>query len=98
MYTQLLKEILLEIEHDGESIEDLITFCRTQYSNNKGSLEKIRKMKDYRHHIPIWWYTAESLLYPMLNRVLRTLEVDTILKMRVLICDLRRHLNLQLIY
>ena len=39
---------------------------------------KILKMfeREYRDHTPIWWYTYESLLYPMVTRALRMMHVD----------------------
>ena len=36
MYTQIFKEILLEMEHNEQSINDFITYCRKRY--NYGSL------------------------------------------------------------
>ncbi|CAF0830871.1 unnamed protein product [Adineta ricciae] len=95
MYTQSFKEILLEIDYDDEgAVEELTTYCRDQYSDDKHVLEKIAQFKqEYRHHKPIWWYTYEKFLYRMLNQALRNLEVETILKMAFFIRDLHRQIE-----
>ena len=38
MYTQIFKEILLEMEHDEKSIKDLAIYCRQFYNDNIAEL------------------------------------------------------------
>ena len=91
MYTQLLKETLLEIEDDDEkSIKDLVDYCREQDDVSRDQIEKIEN--DYRRHSPIWWYTAPYFMYSMLNRGLRQMDVDIILKMGFFIRHLHQHI------
>ena len=97
MYTQLLKEILLEIddeENDRRAIKELIVFTRHLYADNSSELKKIDQLeREYHEHSPIWWYTYECFLYPMLNRSLRLLDVESILKMGFFIRHLHRHIE-----
>ncbi|CAF4124268.1 unnamed protein product, partial [Rotaria sordida] len=80
MYTQLLKEALLEIEDDdAKSIKELVEYCRLHSDASEITLEKIER--EYRDHTPIWWYTGPYFIYSMLNRGLRQMDVDIILKM-----------------
>jgi hypothetical protein len=60
MYTQLFKEILLEIDdYDVQSIKELAAYCHDQYLNNPGELETIAQFeRDYRRQTPIWWLVA----------------------------------------
>ena len=82
MYTQLFKEVFLEVEFDEQAIQDFTTYCRDQYADNDGQLKKINEFeREYHNRTPIWWYTCDCFLYSMLNRALRTLEVYTIMKM-----------------
>ncbi|CAF1287956.1 unnamed protein product [Rotaria sp. Silwood1] len=91
MYTQLLKEALLEIEDDDvKSIKDLVEYCRLQDDIDEGQIRKVEN--EYRNHTPIWWYTAETFIYPMLNRGLRQMDVDIILKMGFFIRHLHQHI------
>ena len=97
MYTQIFKEILLEMEHDDKSKADLVAHCRAFYQKNEAELKIIDEFeKNYRSDSVIWWYTRECFTYQMLNRALRTLEADTIIKMGFFIRDL--HQEIQKLY
>ncbi|CAF3800177.1 unnamed protein product [Rotaria socialis] len=88
MYTQLFKEALLEIEDDDDkSIRELIEYCRLQGNIHKDDIDKFER--EYHQHRPIWWYTTPYFIYSMLNRALRLMDVDIILKMSFFI----RHLH-----
>ncbi|CAF4593457.1 unnamed protein product [Rotaria sp. Silwood2] len=92
MYTQLLKEALLEIEDDDEkSIKDLADYCREQDDISEDQIKQVEL--EYRKRTPIWWYTAETFMYPMLNRGLRKMDVDIILKMGFFIRHLHNHIT-----
>ncbi|CAF4330703.1 unnamed protein product, partial [Rotaria sordida] len=91
-YTQLLKEALLEIEDDDrKSIKDLVTYCREQEDITEDQIKLIER--EYRDHTPIWWYTAPYFMYSMLNRGLRQMDVDIILKMGFFIRHLHQHIT-----
>ena len=92
IYTQLLKETLLEIEYDDtKSLNELVGYCRLQHNIKKNEVDKVAR--EYRLHNPIWWYTADLFIYSMLNRALRLMEVDIILKMGFFIRDLHKHIK-----
>ena len=93
MYTQILKEILLTIDFEQKHIDEFLTYCREQFVGNTIELKNVDKIeKEYRHHQPIWWYTYNCFLYSMLNRALRTMEVDLIIKMGFFVRDLHQHI------
>ena len=95
MYTQLLKEILLEISFDEpKCIQELVDFSRSRCVTNPTELSKIEQFEhSYRDHSPIWWYTFEcAFLYRTLNKALGHLEVDTLLKMGFFIQHLHQHI------
>ncbi|CAF1430534.1 unnamed protein product, partial [Adineta ricciae] len=94
MYTQLLKEVLLEIEYDEKAKTELVEFCREQFHNNPHELGIINEFeRDYHLHTPIWWYTCECFTYQLLNRALRIQDVEVILKMGFFLRDVHRHLE-----
>jgi tetratricopeptide (TPR) repeat protein len=89
MYTQILKEILLTIDFEQSHINDFLTYCREQFVGNTIELRNVNKLqKEYHKHPPIRWYTYQSFLYSMLNRALRLMEVDLIIKMGFFVRDL----------
>ncbi|CAF4866765.1 unnamed protein product [Rotaria sp. Silwood1] len=93
MYTQILKEILLTINFDEQHIKDFTTYYRENCADNAIQLNNINEFeRNYDKYLPIWWYTHECWLYSMLNRALRLMEVDTIIKMGFFIHDLHHQL------
>jgi tetratricopeptide (TPR) repeat protein len=95
MYTQILKEILLSIDFKQEHINEFLTHYQEQLGGNTIELSNVEKLrKEYRDHQPIWWYTYNCFLYSMLNRALRMMEVDFIIKMGFFVRDLHNHIVL----
>jgi tetratricopeptide (TPR) repeat protein len=93
MYTQILKEILLTIDFEQEHIDEFLTYCREQFASNSTRLRNVDKLQEeYRLQQPIWWYTSDGFLYSMLNRALRVMEVDLIIKMGFFVRDLHNHI------
>ncbi|CAF3020008.1 unnamed protein product [Rotaria sp. Silwood2] len=89
MYSQLLKEILLEMPHDDNEKTNFVNFCNQKYTNNESQMKIVIEFdQQYNKTSPIWWYTRECFLYWMLNTALRTHDTDTILKMGFFLRDL----------
>jgi hypothetical protein len=94
MYIQIMKEILLQIEFELQHIKQYIDYCYIAFAENDKELENIKKFEqEYRNQTPIWWYTFECFLYPMLNRALRLMDADIIIKMGFFIGDLHRDIE-----
>jgi hypothetical protein len=99
MYTQIIKEILLAIKFEKQHINEFISYCREQFVGNDRELNNITKLdENYRGETPILWYTYECFLYPMLDRALRLMDLDIIIKMDFFISDLHRHIEQLLIH
>jgi tetratricopeptide (TPR) repeat protein len=93
MYTQILKEILLTIDFQQQHIDEFLHYCREQFFDSTTEMKNIDMIeKDYHRHPPIWWYTHPCFLYSMLNRALRTMEADLIIKMGFFVRDLHGHI------
>ncbi|CAF4992105.1 unnamed protein product [Rotaria sp. Silwood1] len=93
MYTQLLKETFLEIDDgdDDKSVKELIHYCRQQGDIKKDNIDKFEQ--EYHLHDPIWWYTGPYFLFTMLNRGLRLMDVDVLLRMSFFIRHLHRDIE-----
>ncbi len=93
MYTQILKEILLTIDFEQIHFNEFISYCREQFVNPTAEMKNIDKIeKEYHAHQPIWWYTYPCFLYSMLNKALRTMDVNLIVKMGFFVRDLYNHI------
>ena len=94
MYTQILKEILLTIDFQREHCREFIVYCREKFIGNPVELRNVDKLEqEYRRHPPIWWYTSQSFLFSMLNRALRIMDVDLIIKLGFFLSDLHQHIT-----
>ena len=91
MYTQLYKEILLEMEYDEQSIKTFIAYCR---EGNYGSPSNINRFEnEYKAEFAIWWYTSPTFIYSLLNDALRMMEADILISMGFFIRDLNYHVK-----
>jgi tetratricopeptide (TPR) repeat protein len=94
MYTQIMKEILLTIKFEQQHMQEFITYCRDVFVDNASQRQHVDKLeRKYRDQTPIWWYTYECFLYPMLNRALRLMDADIIIKLGFFIGDLHRQIE-----
>ncbi|CAF2143646.1 unnamed protein product [Rotaria magnacalcarata] len=90
MYSVIFKDIILEInDDDAKSLKTLENYCKKQNIPD----EEINDLKrKYHQKSPVWWYTCEMFLYGMLNRGLRSLDMEAMSKLGFFI----RSLHLQL--
>ena len=105
MYCQLLTESFFTIQHDENAISEFIDYCRPRYEKNDSETQLINKFNeayalDDEENSPIKWYTEHCFLYKILNKALKTLQVETLMKISFYIRDLyeqirERHSSLQ---
>ncbi|CAF4005646.1 unnamed protein product [Adineta steineri] len=94
MHTQILKEILLTITFKQTHIQDYTEYCRNAFKSNIEEIENINQLeREYYNKTPVYWYTCQMFLYPMLNCALRMMDVDIIIRMGFFIGDLHRHIE-----
>lgn len=94
MYSQLLKEILLEMIYDEQAVNILVEFCREHFHDNKGELKIIDEFgREYHKREPIWWYTRECFTYQILNRALRTVDIEIIAMMGFFMKDIHQQIK-----
>ncbi|CAF0940232.1 unnamed protein product [Adineta steineri] len=94
MYTQIFKEILLDMQHDEQTIKDFITYCRRH--DYVSSININRFETEYHAELAIWWYTFPSNIFCMLNQALRILDADIIINMGFFLRDV--HQQIQQLY
>ena len=92
------KEIFTQMESLGNvlknEVRQLVEYCRPQYEKNETELKIMDEFKyNYRKYTPIGWYTQESFIYHMLNRALRTFDIETLIKMKFFIQDLHEQIK-----
>jgi tetratricopeptide (TPR) repeat protein len=94
MYSQILKETLLAIKFKQQHIDAFIEYCRDIFDDTEKEVAHVTQLRrEYHNRTPIWWYTYEGFLYTMLNRAIRTTDVDIIIHMGFFIGDLHRDIE-----
>ncbi|CAF1225915.1 unnamed protein product [Adineta steineri] len=94
MYTQIIKEIVLTIKFKENHIQDYFDYCRDAFASDTKEIENIKQLEDqYHNKTPIYWYSCQMFLYPMLNRALRLMDGDIITRMGFFIGDLHRQIE-----
>jgi tetratricopeptide (TPR) repeat protein len=95
MNFQILLEILcrMKFANDTDAKYDIFSLCRQQYAGNDQELETINEFEaTYKSENAIWWYTRECFLYRLLNKALRTQNIDVIFQFRYFLADLHQQL------
>ena len=94
IWYQLLIDVLRNMSSDESSKNNMLAVCEDFYGGKKEELSKIDEFrKSYTKEKAIWWYTDESFLYKLLNRALRTEDIDLLYSFRFFIIDLSNALE-----
>ncbi|CAF1347851.1 unnamed protein product [Rotaria sordida] len=89
MWFQYILEILLCVPEQNAAKQELIEFCRSCYVNNQTEQDKITDFElNYRSDKAIKWYTRDSFLFRIINKVLRAENIDCIYKLRYILADI----------
>ncbi|CAF3406452.1 unnamed protein product [Rotaria socialis] len=91
VYSMLFKDIILEIDEDDKKpMKALVAYCHDQ-GVSKQQLNYFQN--EYNQKSAIWWYTENIFLYSMLNKALRSLDMEAMVKMVFFIRNLHRQLE-----
>ncbi|CAF3804600.1 unnamed protein product [Adineta steineri] len=86
---QMLIHVLKQMSQDEQSKKQMLDMCRDYYKKNKKELKKIKEFqKTYTCDKAIEWYTDECFLYKLLNKALRTEDIELLFTFRFFIIDL----------
>ncbi|CAF1408189.1 unnamed protein product [Adineta steineri] len=86
---QMLIYVLKQMSQDEQSKQQMLNMCRDYYKNDTKELKKIAEFQNtYTHDKAIEWYTDECFLYKLLNKALRTEDIELLFNFRFFIIDL----------
>jgi len=73
---------------------NLISLCRHQYKGNKYQLNILREFQqNYSSNNAIWWFTRDTFITQLLNKALKTQNLDLIFLFRFFIHDIEQQLR-----
>jgi tetratricopeptide (TPR) repeat protein len=89
LLNQMLIYVLRQMPQDEQSKKEMLNIYHDYYQNNKYELEKIKEFEEnYNREKAIEWYTNECFLYRLLNKALRTDDIELLYTFRFFIIDL----------
>jgi tetratricopeptide (TPR) repeat protein len=95
-YQSILRVVRLMSKYYNSKTE-MIVECRANYHNDEIEKKKIHDFElNYAPAKAFWWYTSDSFVYRLLNKALRTQNIEIIFKFRFFINDL--HNQIQILY
>ncbi|CAF1405771.1 unnamed protein product [Adineta steineri] len=93
-WTQLFNDMIHRLPHDQKAKEQMINACRDYYRGNKTVLNKIDEFANtYNVKDCIRWYTKDTFVYKLINKALRTEDMEQLYTFRYFITDLSESLN-----
>ncbi|CAF3483877.1 unnamed protein product [Rotaria sp. Silwood1] len=96
LWFQLFKDVILRMPKDAQAKEQMVQFCRDYYHDNNKQLSLIDEFQqDYVASDAIKWYTKESFVYRLVNKALRTEDIEQLYTFRFFISDLSIQLAIQ---
>ena len=94
MWSTLILETILRLTDEVDAKRDMLKECRLYYKDDtaqQGLIDQFEKV--YEHDEAISWYTRECFLYRLINKALRTEDIDIIFKFRFFIRELHTQLK-----
>jgi tetratricopeptide (TPR) repeat protein len=94
LFEQMFKEIIYRLKFDSGSKDAFINFCRAEYANNNKQLSVVEDFaRNYRPNKALSWLTKPCFISQILNRALRTREIDIVYKLGFFIKQVNLQLN-----
>ncbi|CAF3464339.1 unnamed protein product [Rotaria sp. Silwood1] len=94
VWFQILTEILVKMPQLPTARDEMLEQWRQACSTGRNETNIIKNFcRDYNPKKALYWYTRNTHLYKLLNKSLRTENVDNIYKFRFFIADLHRQLT-----
>jgi tetratricopeptide (TPR) repeat protein len=96
LWHHLLIYVLRQMSADEQSKQDMLEKCTDYYRGNRRELKKIEQFREtYIREEAIKWYTRDCFLYRLLNKALRTENIELLYSFRFFIIDLCNQLEIQ---
>ncbi|CAF3526531.1 unnamed protein product [Rotaria socialis] len=89
LWFQLCSNVIVSFPSNPKAKKQMIHACRNYYQGNERALKSIDEFENsYTSENCIQWYTRETFVYKMLNKALRTEDIQQLYTFRFFIADL----------
>ena len=94
VHSLLLIDVLLRMKINLNDRKELLDLCYNEYDGNPIQLRLVREFeRTYSSKKILWWYSRETFLYRILNKALRTQNIDVLFLFHFIISDIERALR-----
>ncbi|CAF1298873.1 unnamed protein product, partial [Rotaria sordida] len=89
LWFHVFKDVVIRLPHDVHTKQEMLDASRHYYRNNIQELKRIDEFERmYQSEEAIKWYTKNSFVYRLINKALRTEDVEQMYTFRYFIQDL----------
>ena len=93
LWVQLFHYVIIRLPRQQQAKQQMIDVCRQYYRGNNEELQLVDEFERYYHpKDAIRWYSMQSFAYKMVNKALRTEDLDQLQTFRFFIGDLSQSL------
>ncbi|CAF3395113.1 unnamed protein product [Rotaria sp. Silwood2] len=96
LWSYVVKEILINTDKSDDAKQVMLAHCRSQYPSGDPMLAQIDKFeKNYQSKDAIEWYTKDSFVHKLVNKLIRIENIDALLHLKFFIVDLSACLKMK---
>jgi tetratricopeptide (TPR) repeat protein len=93
LWFQLFNHVILRLPRNQQAKQQMIDMCRQYYHGHTKQLGLIDQFeREYRPEDAIRWYSKQSFVYKLVNKALRSEDIDQLHTFRFFISDLSENL------
>ncbi|CAF2515471.1 unnamed protein product [Rotaria sp. Silwood2] len=94
LHSQLLIDCLVRMKSIATDKNELVSLCKEQYKKHTAELKNVHEFEQhYSSDEALRWYTRPSFAYRVLNKALRTQNIELLFLFRFFIHDIERQLE-----
>ncbi|UJR33433.1 hypothetical protein I4U23_020878 [Adineta vaga] len=94
LWYQLFKDLIVRLPGNLQAKQEMIDTCRHYYRGNSNEQKLIDEFEqDYQPEHAIKWYSKQSFVYKLVNKALRSEDIDQLHTLRIFVSDLSKSLE-----
>jgi tetratricopeptide (TPR) repeat protein len=94
IWFQLLKNVIDHFPRNQHSKKQIVNMCRSYYRSNSKELKRIDEFdQNYRSELAIQWFSKKSFIYKLINKALRTKDINQLYHFQFFINDLSKNID-----
>ncbi|CAF1482742.1 unnamed protein product, partial [Rotaria sp. Silwood1] len=96
LWLQVFNYVIARLPRNQQAKEQMIQMCKEYYRGNRTEIKLIEEFEQhYKAEDAIRWYSKQSFIYKLVNKALRTEDIELLYKFRFFIGDLSESLQCQ---